>query len=747
MSLLWRGLLLGLVLLVVPAAAGGAEAYGLERPRSEREWVPMSDDPGFANDNIYYQRCLTRRENGDMACGEVCFWRECVRCENLCDCDPCDECEDEDDDKNEGCSGADCPETGRRGGPGQGPELLVAPLPHLASVTSWYYSPDEGRLPVRVPGRLNLQDGFPDLDLGCPDDAGCPDLDCECGGGDCRAYCGACIAWEWRFLGHSGTGRYPGETSAGFNVHPRQPGGKVTTYSDPTLPRGYWRRDSKELFDMAAQSHLLADYYLGITSRCANSDGVGEPSELEDVPVHPGFQNASAYDWLAEPLPRTPFDLRTPVVSDDSDDWTIQRLRQGRVPTMPEQPDRSLRPSLTEPENALVFRERFVGFIDFRPAPYLVIELPLRRDLFNPFLPGWVRRELSILESARAHLRLEGCDYSRLRQKILRRTAEPSQTHSVMLVPCFARYLNVTRVDASPHFTGELYALVDSPEFGMKKRLPLLRYPDQGSLRRINRGLVYGATAAHVPRPCGKSARCAQGGDCPFYNHRGMLRSSFILQTYPAQAKESDYAVWITALEHCDSNGENCRGYDSLLVHASRSAAGRDYDEFVPLNHSDWRIENEHLLVYHAEREIEGRQEMVEIRRPWVGYRTVPTAEGMMLEYTDTLGHTTLHHPALQGKCRPVCPYLVKTTRKQRTHWGCSYPRKGIVECIEPGYLRSLYREPEDTPAHGFFSDLPYPYCPSLLPSGEVATMEEYRLPQWSGSGIVNIYPPYGYSP
>ena len=34
--------------------------------------------------NGYYQDCLSRRDNGDMACGESCFWRECLTCNNVC---------------------------------------------------------------------------------------------------------------------------------------------------------------------------------------------------------------------------------------------------------------------------------------------------------------------------------------------------------------------------------------------------------------------------------------------------------------------------------------------------------------------------------------------------------------------------------------------------------------------------------------------------------------------------------------
>ena len=46
-------------------------------------------EPGDSNTagreaNAYYQDCLARRDNGDMKCGESCFWRECITCVNVC---------------------------------------------------------------------------------------------------------------------------------------------------------------------------------------------------------------------------------------------------------------------------------------------------------------------------------------------------------------------------------------------------------------------------------------------------------------------------------------------------------------------------------------------------------------------------------------------------------------------------------------------------------------------------------------
>lgn len=290
-------------LLAVSFAAGEASAAWEEPARTERERLPFFDDPGETGANRYYRNCLTRRNNGDFACGEVCFWRECVRCENLCRCDPCDDCpEDEDDGSGGGGTGAsddtsngDDPWVKADPGPGDAIAVDVA----WDGGVDWNATRQDG--PVHP---LPPEQDFPRLDLGCPDHSQCPDRDCECGGGNCWAYCGDCIGWQWRFLGATGTGRYPGDSYAGFNVYP----------VNPVLKRGYWERDNEELFDMAAKANLLADYYVGIGSRCLDPHGLHSDQRFEDEDEHSGFIEPDPYGWIQDLPSRRTFPNRTPVV-------------------------------------------------------------------------------------------------------------------------------------------------------------------------------------------------------------------------------------------------------------------------------------------------------------------------------------------------------------------------------------------------------------------------------------------------
>ena len=160
-----------------------------------------------------------------------------------------------------------------------------------------------------------VDSGSPPLDLGCLDDSQCPALICDCGGGECWAYCGDCIRWEWRFLGPAGSGRYPGDAGAGFNVYPRSEGDRnLLDFTSKPLDKGYWKWEVPEFFDMSKNPHLLADYYQGATSRCADAFGVHDPEDFEDEAAHSGFIKPDDYSWLHQLPPRTPFSARAPVV-------------------------------------------------------------------------------------------------------------------------------------------------------------------------------------------------------------------------------------------------------------------------------------------------------------------------------------------------------------------------------------------------------------------------------------------------
>ena len=62
----------------------GVSAFGLFGPPEIESPVVAPENAIFREDNAYYRDCLRRRDAGDMQCGEVCYWRECMVCANVC---------------------------------------------------------------------------------------------------------------------------------------------------------------------------------------------------------------------------------------------------------------------------------------------------------------------------------------------------------------------------------------------------------------------------------------------------------------------------------------------------------------------------------------------------------------------------------------------------------------------------------------------------------------------------------------
>ena len=135
---------------------------------------------------------------------------------------------------------------------------------------------------------------------------------CDCGGScycvdwrECAwiASCAECTIWEWRRLGPigSGTGRNKAESKdlpivygSGFNVD-----NSAGDYRSGAGTRGLWDRDNTELFQMAGDSHLLVDHYLGVTSRCKDKRGTGHSQVYFDDNRRDWFDSSHAYHWLA----------------------------------------------------------------------------------------------------------------------------------------------------------------------------------------------------------------------------------------------------------------------------------------------------------------------------------------------------------------------------------------------------------------------------------------------------------------
>ena len=928
------GLFLALAAGIAPGEAGAS--YG-ELPTGVEPRVPVVEDPGQAGGNVYYQECLRRRSAGDMACGEICYWRECVQCQNLCACNPCDDCPD--DDAVEGRRFVD---PGRALASASGGGISLERLlelegrPGFSRVTSrspdvWEYG--SGKLPPEQGGGVDY--GFPYIWLGCPDDSKCPDLSCECGGGECWAYCGACIWWEWRFLGPAGSGRYPGTSGAGFNVYPVDPAdAALLDFNSTPQDESYWRRDNASFFDMAQETHIMADYYLRISSRCADLHGVRDDQYFQDAGFN-DFENPADYSWLhnlpqrssikgrtdavlapgtmnaAEVTPE-PFaerariceqQLRTqlealaggnsnvlaalvqqavsqavsscgqgvwapamsvgistapneinhcpavysgyyanavagmkagtlvvhwranePSPGDTHVEYSASIVSsntggspgsfthvRGQTPTPMPTPtplpppghvldhgscwlyhaddgwrsvaaERSFNPShsaYTNTDTDEVFNAHFLGFVNSRPAPYQVITRPTGVIVSHTYgsvaPPPWL--QVMVNTAARRgqrHFVSEGCQAAPNVTVVVDEGTSDQQTVVLGMQACWVYYKGAVRLDRNWQYLNlEVYENVTSA-YGTR-RVPLRRFMDPvtGS----------GVSALYGERDCEAPGSCLEPWTCPYYNDRGMLKSSFLLQAYPAEAGETVGNTRTTGLELCEAGNRNCEAFSALVAFPSpRQADGSDVDNYELIKAGDWSIPDGHTLHYNiVQRDKNGKPVLdgggnarkIAVSRPWVGYRPVQSGGYTVLEYTDTLGFTSEHNPGLEGRCRPVCPYLEpgpagetrnslrweyeeagKPWVKHTLTWpggreldmakDCQYAGNGLVEC---GDFREISKSAAAPTAaelpHGRFRfsyDLPYPYCPTLL-SSQRATMENYRMPDWNYGGPYLMQP------
>ena len=304
------------------------------------------------------------------------------------------------------------------------------------------------------------------------------------------------------------------------------------------------------------------------------------------------------------------------------------------------------------------FNAHFLGFIDSRPAPYLVVERLTgtvgSAGFGHGIVPDWFNRAvLDMRWRVARNFVLEDC--AAASRRFVTWTVDAGTpgalTAEVEVESCWAYYRGAELVAGAqfedPHV---VYELVTSPVLGTK-RVPLRRF----STDPLTRSGVSAARESAVgdrtdARICDGSSRCLDSWVCPYYNHRGLLRSSFSLQTYPSAAGEGAGGVQTTGLEVCDRGGGNCRNFDTLLVYPGRmDGSGNDADLYHVMNSGDWALEG-NVLSYEVEETNGGVTEMVSVRRPWVGYRPLVSGGSLLLEYTDTLGYTTLHNPSLLGK-------------------------------------------------------------------------------------------------
>ena len=272
--------------------------------------------------------------------------------------------------------------------------------------------------------------------------------------------------------------------------------------------------------------------------------------------------------------------------------------------------------------------------------------------------------------------------------------------------------------------------------------------------------------------------RCLDAAICRYFNRRGMLQTSFTLQTYPRSAGESVSGTTTTGIAVCDPDDPDaCEEFDALLVYPSPvDATGRNRDRYYVMRSGEWSVADNRELSYTQELvKLDGTVETTSVERPWVGFRPVIEVGRMVLEYTDSLGAVSLHNPELFHDCRPACPYLesggdlvnsllleFEGDGPTETHRlllpggraapmaeGCRYYGNGLVECGDFSEFARSSEMPSGAELppgrYRFAYELPYPYCPALLSSG-MATMEEYVLPRWTPTEPY-LFPDRGFVP
>ena len=318
-------------------------------------------------------------------------------------------------------------------------------------------------------------------------------------------------------------------------------------------------------------------------------------------------------------------------------------------------------------------------------------------------------------------------------------------------------------------------------------------------VKPIHRTSLEGSMAAADSfnnRSCrNRGYRCMDLASGPHLDHRGMLRTAFTLQSYPQVVRESEGNVRVLRLED-----QHRRRFTHLLVYPSDPRAPKgtnlhvlrpnttdvqddarlSHDRALKLNRTDFRVVNEAgSQVLYVNMPVagpgtygppHGRPVKVdEVRMPWVGYDRISGGgyDGWV-RYTATDGQQAVLDPSLFVHCPDICPYLAQDPDmmgrqeihgKREGHGGgwyskqtvvglypeCSYePPIGAISCGEVSLERAIGIEDE-------FQDLPFPYCPTPVVSGNVdleqcstrvrtdrviRTMENYVVPPWTaGAG------------
>lgn len=321
--------------------------------------------------------------------------------------------------------------------------------------------------------------------------------------------------------------------------------------------------------------------------------------------------------------------------------------------------------------------EEFWGFVESRPAPHMVVSLPLPRADQDPgvIVPVSLdtiiiavsrsiqeRMDFSSVESAPA-VRICGDRYRAVFAS--NRSGDPLYAG---FRDCWMHYAN-----AVPHVgpNGDFFERVrnttanlppDGDGVGTPLRFPLMRHyqarhvDDVRPADRSEHGLSDVSAERDCPGPGCPGAY--EPSVCPFLSHRGQLRTSFTLTDYH-QPAGPDGTVRRLERRNPDPPGSTTSfrydGWRYLLVTPSRAERGEnDIDELTPINAFS---RDGNVLVF--DRPVfrpDGVRYFTEpARLPWVGYDRL--ADGSLV-YTSRTGDTTAVDLELFPQCQDACPYF-----------------------------------------------------------------------------------------
>lgn len=330
--------------------------------------------------------------------------------------------------------------------------------------------------------------------------------------------------------------------------------------------------------------------------------------------------------------------------------------------------------------------ERFLGFVDSRPAPHMLVEWPSGVvGSGGSVVAGMianVQRNFVMANNMDDETDLCGESYESVWAK-----ETNGDEVKVRVKLCWMRYADAQLLpfvkrggEWVPHtvevVSGSYPKLPDHLE---EQRFAAYRlFHTDYYAKPIHRTSLEGSMAAtdsFNKRSCRRDGyRCVDLASCPHLDHRGMLRTAFTLQSYPQVVRESEGNVRVLRLED-----QHLRRFTHLLVYPSdpRARKGTDlhvlrsnttkeeddarlsHDRVLKLNRTDFRVVNEAgSQVLYVNMPVvgpgtygspHGRPVKVdEVRMPWVGYDRISGGDyDGWVRYTATDGQQAVLDPSL----------------------------------------------------------------------------------------------------